>query len=150
MHRQGWSGADDKSLRVHEERCKTSSRSYEKLTGMNHTSLLRATRTQTIRDQADDPSATDVDLAAEAGRLQLEINLALANAQVDSDALRALTRARLQCVHVLEVLALGRIVNARNAIESIRETLATFGNRPTEPPSVRHGLPDNAAAASHA
>ncbi len=116
---------------------------------MNHPSLLRATRTQTIRDQADDPSATDVDIAAEVGRLQLEIHLALENAEVDSAALRALTRARLRCTHIIEVLALGRIEEARNAIESIRETLATFGNRPTEPPSVRHVSAMNAAAASH-
>lgn len=115
---------------------------------MKNSSLLRQTHIQNIRDLADDADTTDVALAAETGRLQLEIQLALQGTRIDSDALQALTRARLRCMHIIEVLALGRIDEAHAAIEAVRETLATFGDRPTEPPPVRHVSAMNAAAAS--
>jgi hypothetical protein len=104
----------------------------------------RAVSTQTIRDRADDPSANDVDLAAEVGRLELELRLAMADGFTTTPLEVGLMRCRAAMLALVE----DDLSVALKIIEEIRGAIACHGNRPTEPPSSTTAAPDHCAAAA--
>lgn len=92
---------------------------------------LRDKHTAIIRDLALADDATDVALAAELGRLELEFRLALLH-----DNCPQLHTGHQLLASAFELLSGGALHAARATLEDARALLARFGDRPTEPPSL--------------